>query len=309
MAKVLITKKTLQDIANSIRSKTGSQETMSPSQMPGEIDNIPTGSVPVLQDKTVNIIQNGTTSVGPDSGYDGLSNVEVTVDVPSSSQGFPPDWTQLGYEDTPDAIIDGFNYAKQIKDNWNPNVTSLYNKFNKDTNLLVLPFVDTSKVTNFSGFCENARHLIYIPLIDTSQAITLQNAFNGVTIAEFPELDTSSCTNFGGAFGNNKALKHFKTINTAKGKDFGNMFKDSEQLQDVELLDLSSATNLSNMFQNCNTLTDYSINNIMQMCINATSYTGTKTLKQLGLNSNRATRATLLENYTAFVEAGWTTGY
>lgn len=309
MAKVLITKKTLQDIANSIRSKTGSQETMSPSQMPGEIDNIPTGSVPVLQDKTVNIIQNGTTSVGPDSGYDGLSNVEVTVDVPSSSQGFPPDWTQLGYEDTPDTIINGFNYAKQIKDNWNPNVTSLYNKFSKDTNLLVLPFVDTSKVTNFSGFCENARHLIYIPLIDTSQATTLQNAFNGVTIAEFPELDTSSCTNFGGAFSNNKALKHFKTINTAKGKAFTNMFKDSEQLQDVEVYDLSSATNLNGMFTNCSNLSNESLNNIMEMLIGATSYSGTKTLKNIGLSSSQATTCQSLSNWDAFVAAGWSTGY
>jgi hypothetical protein len=292
--------------------------------------NVPSEE-PNLQSKDITIIANGTTKVEPDANYDGLSDVDITVNVPqpsgtinivengtvdvtnyaSASVQVPnsPDWTEIGYEDTPQTIIDGFNYAKQVQANWNPNATSLNGKFNKDTNLLVLPLVDTSKVTNFSDFCRDARHLIYIPLIDTSKATTLQSAFAGVAIIDFPALDTSSCTNFSSAFGNNKSLKHFRTIDTSKGKDFSYMFRDCEQLQDIEVLDLSSATNLQNMFQNCNQLTDYSLNNIIAMCIGATSYTGTKTLRQLGLNSSRANRATQLENYQAFLDAGWTTGY
>ena len=245
---------------------------------------------------TIDIIENGMIDV--------YSYASANVSVPNT-----PNWTELGYEGTPQTIIDGFNYAKQVQANWNPNATSLNGKFKTDINLLVLPYVDTSKATNFFDFCRDARHLIYIPLIDTSKATTLQSAFAGVSIINFPNLDTSSCTNFNYTFGNNKSLKHFKTIDTSKGKDFTGMFKDSEQLQDVDLLDLSSATNLQNMFQNCNQLTDYSLNNIMQMCINATSYAGTKTLKNLGLNSDKATRATQLENYQAFLDADWTTGY
>jgi hypothetical protein len=260
---------------------------------------------PALQSKSVSVTSNGTINVTPDTGYDGISNLELNVDVPTSSQGFPPNWTEIGYEDTPQTIIDGFNYAKQVQANWNPDATSLNGKFNKDTNLLVLPLVDTSKATNFTNFCADARHLIYIPLIDTSKATTLQNAFTGVAIIDFPALDASSCTNFNSAFSNNKSLKHFKTINTSKGENFNSMFKDCEQLQDIEVLDLSSATNLQNMFQNCNQLTDYSLNNIMTMCIGATAYTGTKTLKQLGIGSSSASRATQLENYADFVDAGW----
>lgn len=218
-------------------------------------------------------------------------------------------WSEIGYSGTPQAITEGFNYAKEIYDNWDSSVTSVGGKFQKNTNLLILPMIDTSNVTNFTNFCADARHLIYIPLIDTSKATTLQGAFSGVTIIDFPALDTSSCTNFSNTFSNNKSLNHFSTIDTSNGKNFSNMFKDCEQLQDVDLLDLSSATNLQNMFSNCNQLTDYSLNNIMAMCIGATAYTGKKTLRQLGLNSNKATRATQLENYQAFLDAGWTTGY
>lgn len=218
-------------------------------------------------------------------------------------------WSEIGYSGTPQAITEGFNYAKEIYDNWNPNVTSVDAKFKKNTNLLILPMIDTSNVTNFTNFCSDARHLIYMPLIDTSKATTLQGAFTGVAIIDFPALDTSSCINFDNAFSNNKSLKHFKVIDTSNGKNFSNMFKDCEQLQDIEVLNLSSATNLSNMFANCSQLTDYSLNNIMAMCIEATAYTRTKTLKQLGINSSKASHVTQLENYQAFLDAGWTTGY
>ena len=47
----------------------------------------------------------------------------------------------------------------------------------------------------------------------------------------------------------------------------------------------------------------------MQMCINATSHTGTKTLKHIGLTSEQADKCKTLSNYSAFISAGWTTGY
>ena len=46
------------------------------------IDSIPAGgSAPSLQSKSITYTANGTATITPDEGYDGLSSVDVTVDV------------------------------------------------------------------------------------------------------------------------------------------------------------------------------------------------------------------------------------
>ena len=52
------------------------------------IDSIPAGgSAPSLQSKSVTYTANGTATITPDDGYDGLSSVDVTVDVSGGGGG------------------------------------------------------------------------------------------------------------------------------------------------------------------------------------------------------------------------------
>lgn len=79
MTQVLITETYLEDIADAIREKNGSESTYTPAQMAAAIENIPSAEEPDLVSKS--ITANGTYDA-EDDGHDGYS--DVTVNVPNS---------------------------------------------------------------------------------------------------------------------------------------------------------------------------------------------------------------------------------
>jgi len=202
---------------------------------------------------------------------------------------YPPDWSQIGYNNTPQSVIDDFNYAKEIYDNWNINVSDLSNKFNSDDKLVYMPLVDTSNVTNIDGCFGYCTNLYYVPLLNTSNITSMQSSF-------------SSC----------KSLKSIPLLDTKNVTTMRFAFQECSFLEDIPQFDTSSIVRLSNMFTNCPKLTDTSLNNILKMCININpNYSRSKTLYELGLSSSNypSSKIKTLPSYQDFINAGWTIGY
>lgn len=262
------------------------------------------GEAPTLINK--NITANGTYNASDDEA-DGYK--KVVVDVPATTY---PDWTAIGYQGTPQAIIDGYNYAKQIYDNWDESQTDLSNLFKNDKNLVIMPMVDTSNVTNMSYTFASCTRLIEVPLLNTSNVTTMSNLFYGCYALEnFPIFDTSSGEYMEYMFASCYSIVSCPLIDTSSAKDMSFMFQNCSSLQNVPILSTSSVTNMNSMFTSCTKLTDESLDNILQMCINATSYSGTKTLSTLGFRSTsyKVAKIQALPHYQDFINAGWTIGY
>ena len=282
----LIKSETLEDIADAIREKTGSQDTIAVSDFASEIENIPSG-------------------------------------------GGDLDWSAIGYESTPQAIVDGYNYALQIQNEWTTN-----SKLANYPTVLICPLVDTSNKTTFNTFADGCNRLISVPLLDTSNSTSTFGMFRSCsTLTTVPLFDTSSVTDMSNMFNEctnlittplfdasnvtNMSKMFYKCtnlttvplFNTNKVTNISTMFYNCSSLTTIPQFNTSKITNMQNAFQYCPNLSNETLNNIMAMCINATSYTGTKTLKYIGLTSAQATTCESLSNYQDLLNAGWTKGY
>ncbi len=233
------------------------------------------GSTPTLQEKEVTIIENGTTNVTADAGYDGLGTVGVTTNV-------QPDLETK---------------SVTITENTTTTITPTTGKDGMSS---------VSVTTNVSG---GGDYDMQVKLDTTSQTWGTP-VYTRITEISFPVTTTFLAVD--SLFGNFSRLTTVSLFDTSNNTSFYYMFSGCTNITNIPAYNTSKVTNFQNMFNNIgNKLTDTSLDNVLQMCIGATSYTGTKTLAQLGLNNYRApvSRVEALPHYQDFLNAGWTIGY
>lgn len=149
-----------------------------------------------------------------------------------------------------------------------------------------------------------------LPEIEGIENVTsMQYAFQSCMGVEvLPAYNSIKATNMNYMCFNCTSLKTVLNIVTDNVTNIANMFSSCNNLENVPVLNTGKVTNFMNMFSGCKKLTNDSLDNILQMCINATSYNATKTLAQLGINSNFVNYANIpnLPHYQDFLDAGWT---
>lgn len=251
-------------------------------------------------------IENKGVEVPSVTTLDGYSSLIDSI----PSGGGDIDWSAIGFDGIPQAIQDGYDYAIEIMENWDPTAT-LDNKFYKDYDLLFMPPVDITKKSDLSAMFQYCSNLMEIAELDYSQANYLSYIFDGCSkltiISNFNtrgRIDYAfhSCTKLETISGN---------INTS---DLQGAFSGCSNLKNIPVIytrNLGSDP-FRRAFSNCTSLTDASLDNILQTCINATSYTDTKTLAQLGITNTTiypTSRIQALPHYQDFLNAGWTIGY
>ena len=154
----------------------------------------------------------------------------------SSGRVFPPDWTKIGYDNTPISTLIGFDYAVSIKDNWDTSIVTHTERFKDDKVLMYFPKnIDTSNLITIDRMFQ-ASNLEYID-IDISNARTASAVF-------------TDCLNLRGAIVH--GIGDPDAPDGAVG-NIANMFSNCRSLVNVDLNLTEYSTRLSavNLFTDC----------------------------------------------------------
>lgn len=216
------------------------------------IETVTAGGSTTLQTKSITITENGTQSVIPDEGYDGLEKVDITTNVPSSGGDISEYWdTTLSSDTYVGGVSSWVNMLKKLPDNITISGTNGNNLF-YGIPFAEIPMVNTSNLTITSNMFYQAKKIITIPLLDTSNVTNMTNMFYSCSsLKTIPLINTSKVTEMGSMFNNCTSLESVPTLNTANVRNMGSMFFQCNKLKTIPLLDTSNVTDMNQMFIRC----------------------------------------------------------
>lgn len=199
----------------------------------------------------INIKGGSVSSATPFADY-----ATAISNLPSGGGGEDLDWSLIGYSARPSSIDDGYAYAREIYVGWDATKINLDNKFNNDIQLVYMPLVDTSNATRMFQMFNGCSLLTSIPLLDTSKVITMESMFNNCSsLTTVPQLDTSACTNMSYMFNGCSGLTTVPQLNTSGVTSMISMFRNCPNLTTVPEFNTSACTNMGYMFNTCSGLT------------------------------------------------------
>ena len=277
-----------------------------------------------MQSKNVTITQNGTQTISPDEGYNGISQVNLTANV-------EPDWSDFVYDTigpvqtVSGQAIPGYQLAiKKVHIPSQVNGTSAYRMFYLYPWELIdgIENLDVSNVKGFEQMFSQAKKLTNLNLSNwnTSSATSMEYMFSGCNnlqaITFGNNFNTSNVTSMTYMFSSCSNLTNLdlSSFNTSKVTDCSVMFSGCTNLTNLDVSNFNLSkfryNRLQNTFANCPNLSNNSLNSILKMISTLpVTITSDRTLKFVGLSSAQATTCTTLSNWADAQTAGWTTGY
>ncbi len=146
-------------------------------------------------------------------------------------------------------------------ENWGDNVWESMERaflgcFNMVFNASDVP--DTSLVGDFYTAWNGCSSLTSFPQINTSSGTNFRYAWRDCSsLTSFPLLDTSSGTNFEAAWRGCSSLTSFPQINTSSGTNFDSAWYNCSSLTSFPLIDTSSGTDFYAAWAFCSSLTSF----------------------------------------------------
>ena len=217
------------------------------------------GKPALLQEKTATIVQNGSQTITPDEGFDGMSSVQINAAITGDSSAI--DFSPIGYDAEFSAELNSkwnndVAYSKTLYDAWNPSNTSAWRLYTDDENIVYAPNIDTSNVTNMYQMFSSCTNLQTVPLYNTSNVNDMHYMFsNCLSLKNVPLFDTSKVTDMSNMFESCSGLTSVPLFDTRNVENMSGMFWQCINLKTVPLFDISKLTSMAYLFYGCSRLT------------------------------------------------------
>lgn len=209
-----------------------------------------------LKETKANIAQSITAKGGVLDNPSDFSTYSVAV---NNLPGTVTDFSVIGYTSVPEPFNNGIEYAKQIMENWDSSITKCGNKYDDDKQLYFFPIVNVDNVTQMEYMFQNT-NLLVVPDLNTPKCITLMGTFQGCGNLLYADLSNWTLANVGSVSYMFDDCERVPTIILPKDlrpKFAEKMFNNCAALTQVNIedIDFSQCTNMANAFADCDGLT------------------------------------------------------
>ena len=216
------------------------------------------GKPALLQEKTATIVQNGSQTITPDEGFDGMSSVQINAAITGDSSAI--DFSSIGYDAELSTELNAkwnndVAYSKTLYDAWNPSNNSAYQLYKGDTKLVYAPNIDTSNVIDMYGMFTGCTSLQIVPNYNTSKVTSMKHMFYGCSrLTSVPYFDTINVKSMWNMFYGCSSLTSVPDFDTRNVEDMSNMFQDCAILTSIPAFDTRNVESMGGMFSKCTSL-------------------------------------------------------